>query len=263
MSARRVSRPVQQLVKSAVAVGLTSDVTWAGPLVPTQPMEQAFIGGVDERWSLPKIGAVRVPSTKVVGATQTASATGYFVGESAPKPLTTLGYAAMSLTPRKCVADLAVSEELLAQAVPDALALVMTGAMTATATTAETALWDPANAGIANIKPASLTNGVSAITPAGDYQNQVGQVLAGISGGSPTKPVLIVSLQSALRLTALRDLASIGVKVIVTPAAGRTADCGRCRRDCVYRMTAAASGWGRRKWKCLIRRRRPVPPARS
>ena len=32
--------------------------------------------------------------------------------------------------------------------------------------------------------------------------------------------MLIVSLQSALRLTALRDLAAIGVSVLVTPAAG-------------------------------------------
>lgn len=79
---------------------------------------------------------------------------------------------------------------------------------------------DPANAGTASIKPASLTNGLVALTPAGDYQNQVGQVLGGLSGGAPTKPVLIASLQSALRLTALRDLQAIGVKVIVTPAAG-------------------------------------------
>ena len=45
-------------------------------------------------------------------------------------------------------------------------------------------------------------------------------MLAGISGGTPTKPVLILSLQSALRLTALRDLAAVGVRTIVTPAAG-------------------------------------------
>ena len=41
-----------------------------------------------------------------------------------------------------------------------------------------------------------------------------------ISGGAPTRPVLVVSLQSALRLTALRDLESLGVKVLISPAAG-------------------------------------------
>jgi hypothetical protein len=65
-----------------------------------------------------------------------------------------------------------------------------------------------------------VTNGLTGITPDGDFQNQVGQVLAAISGGAPTQPVLIVSLQTALWLTGLRDLETIGVRVIVSPAAG-------------------------------------------
>jgi hypothetical protein len=36
-------------------------------------------------------------------------------------------------------------------------------------------------------------------------------VLAGISGGAPSKPVLVVSLQTGLKLTGLRDLESLGV----------------------------------------------------
>jgi hypothetical protein len=218
MTARRVSRPVQLLVKAAVAAGLTSDVSWAGPLVPTQPMVQAFLGAVDREWSLPQLGAVKVPSSNVIGATQTASATAYWVGEAAPKPLTTLGFAAMSLTTRKVVADLAVSEELLTLAVPDLLGLVERGAVTATATALETALWDPANAGTANIKPASLTNGLTTIPPLLDFQNQVGQTLAAISGGAARRPILIVSVQTAVRVSALPNIGQY-VRVIVTPAA--------------------------------------------
>jgi hypothetical protein len=69
------------------------------------------------------------------------------------------------------------------------------------------------------VKPASLTNGVTPVVAEGEFQNQVGRVLAGISGGAPSKPTLILSLQSALRLTALRDLESLGIRVIVSPAA--------------------------------------------
>jgi hypothetical protein len=181
-------------------------------------MTQAFIGAVDRDWTLPQLGAVKVPSTNVIGATQTASATAYWVGESAPKPLTTLGFAAMSLPQRKIVADLAVSEELLTVAIPDTLGLVERGAVTATATALETALWDPANAGTANVKPASLTNGLTTIPPLLDFQNQVGQTLAAISGGAPRRPVLVVSVQTAVRLSALPNIGQY-VRVIVTPAA--------------------------------------------
>ena len=175
MTARRISRPVQLLVKAAVAAGLVSDSTWGGPLALTQPMVAAFLSAVDREWTLPQLGAVKVPSTNVVGATQTATASAYWVGEAAPKPITSLAFAAMSLTPRKVVADLALSEELFTAAVPDALALVERGAVTAVATALETALWDPANAGLANIKPPSLTNGLVAITPAGDFPTMSGR----------------------------------------------------------------------------------------
>jgi hypothetical protein len=218
MTARRISRPVQLLVKAAVAAGTTTDATWAGPLGLSQPMEAAFIGAVDREWTLPQLGAVRVPSANIVGATQTATATAYWVGEGSPKPLSTLGFAAMSLTPRKCVADLAVSEELLTLAVPDALRLVERSAVSATATALDVALLDPANSGTAGVKPASLTNGLTTIPPLLDFQNQVGQPLAAISGGAPRRPVLIVGLQTALRLSALPNIGQY-VRVIVTPAA--------------------------------------------
>ena len=213
MRARRVSRPVQLHVKAAVATMSTTS-----GLAPSQPMIQAFIGAVDREWSLPQLGAVKVPSTNVTGATQATSATAYWVGESAPKPLSTLGFAAMSLTPRKCVADLAVSEELLTLAVPDALGLVERGAVTATATALDMALWDPANAGTTDVKPASLTFGLTTIPPLGDFQNQVGQTLAAISGGAARRAALIVNVQTAMRLSALPSLGQF-VKIIVSPAA--------------------------------------------
>ncbi|MEO5894774.1 MAG: hypothetical protein ABIS06_03640 [Vicinamibacterales bacterium] len=79
---------------------------------------------------------------------------------------------------------------------------------------------DPANAGIANVKPASLTNGLTPLTASGDIANQVGQVIAGISGGEPTKPTLVVGPQGAIRLAALRDLGALGISIVVSSAAG-------------------------------------------
>ncbi len=82
-----------------------------------------------------------------------------------------------------------------------------------------TSLFDPTLAAVANVRPASLTNGVTPLTPAGDFQAQVGQVLGALSGGAPSKPVIIVGAQTAARLAGLRDLADAGIRVLVSPAA--------------------------------------------
>ena len=219
LASRNVSQPVQLLVKAAVSAGNTTDGTWAGPIAPSRPMLAAHLGAADRQAVLPRLGAVRVPTTNAVGAAQTAGATGYWVGESGPKPLSPLGFAALSLTPDKIAADLAATAELLRIANARILELIEKASVKAVTETWDTALLDPANAGIAGVKPASLTNGLVAITPAGDFQNQVGQVLAAISGGAPTKPALVVSLQNALRSSALPNISKY-VQVIVSPAAG-------------------------------------------
>ena len=100
---------VKMQVKAAIAAGNTTDCTWGGPLAPGRPLLAAHLAAADRRATLPRLGAPRVPATNVVGAAQTAGAVGYWVGESGPKPLSALGYAAFSLTPRKVVSDVAAT----------------------------------------------------------------------------------------------------------------------------------------------------------
>ena len=221
LTALRVNSAMRLQIKAAVSAGTTADATWAGPLAAARPTLEAYIREVDRKWVLPQIGARKVPSMNAVGAAQTVSATSYWVGETIAKPLAALGFAALALPSRKVVGQVTVTNETVRFANVDAIAWVDTDLTNSNAVGANTALLDPTNAGTPNVKPASLTNGLVAITPSGDFQNQVGQVLNAISGGEPTRPVLVVSLQTAVRLTGLlRDLQEIGVRVVVTPAAG-------------------------------------------
>jgi hypothetical protein len=191
-----------------------------GRLFTAAELLQHTVVDADLAAALRGIRAPKVPSSeKVVGATQTGTPTAYWVGENAPKPLTSLAFAALSLPPRKVAADVPLTDELIKVASIDILNLIERQNVSAVATAMDTALLDPANAGIVDVKPASLTNGLTGITPAGDFQNNIGQVLAAISGGAPTRPVIVVSLQTALRLRALQDLAAIGVNIVVSPAA--------------------------------------------
>jgi hypothetical protein len=219
LTRRGVGAQVQLLIKAAVSPGVSTDASWA-PIAQTVPMRQALLAAIDRQWTLPLIGAIKVPRVNAVGATQTTAAAAYWVGQTAPKPLSMISFTSWSLPPQKCVADVAVSAELLKVATVDALMLIERACVTAVATELDAALLDPANAGIAGVKPAALTFGLTPITPTGDFSNNVAQVLAAISGGMPSRPVLITGLQSALRLTAPQNLGALGVRLVVTPAAG-------------------------------------------
>lgn len=214
MYLRGVSGPVALHVKAAVgAVDVSSG------LAPTRPMMQALLAAVDQRTVLGQLGAMKVPSMNAVGAAATATASAYWVGEGNAKPVSALAFAALSLPPRKIAAQVVLADELMRVAT-DSVNLVERATVSAAAAAIDSALLDPTNAGTAGVKPASLTNGVVTTPPAlgSDFQTQVGHVLNAISGGSPTTPVLVVSLQTALRLSVLPNIANY-VRVIVSPAA--------------------------------------------
>src|SRR4029453_14208240 len=105
----------------------------------------AFLGAVDRKSVLGQLNAIRVPSTNVVGAVQTAGASANWVGEQFAKPISALAFAALALPPRKLAADVAVTEELLKFAATDTLSLVERSVVSACASALDTALLDPAN----------------------------------------------------------------------------------------------------------------------
>jgi hypothetical protein len=215
LRSRGVSGAVTRLVKAAVA-----PVDLASGLAAARPQASAFLAAVDRVAVLPRLGAVKVPDLNVAGATQTTSAAAYWVGEQVAKPLSALAYAAYSMRALKLAAQVAATSELMKIANADTLMLIERALVSATAAAMDDAFVDPANAGTANVKPASVTNNIAPIVGSGSLDNQIGQALNALSGGSPTRPTLVVSLQTALRLTTLRDLEAVGVRVIVTPSAG-------------------------------------------
>jgi HK97 family phage major capsid protein len=212
---RGLSRPVISLVQKSAAAALD---TATGPGTGARQLEAAFLQAVARRSVLGRLGAVRVSGVASVTLEATAP-TAHCIGEAAVKPVSSFTFAAASLSARKLAAQVALSRELAELATPDALGIVQRALVTASASALDVALLDPTSAAIPGVRPASLTNGVTGITPAGDFQNQIGQVFAAVSDGAPSRPVLVVPLQTALRLTGLRDLEAAGVRVLVSPAA--------------------------------------------
>lgn len=189
-------------------------------LAPSTPSERAFLAQVQRVSPLGQIGGIRVDGN-ITAAVQIGNATASWSGEASAKPLTSLAISAAELRWLKLIAQAVMTQELADLSAPDALSLVQRSLISAAAAAEALALFDPTSAAIAGIRPASLTSGLTPITPSGDLAANVGQVLNALSNGEPSRPVVVVSFSTAVRMmSAVRDLRDVGVKVVISSAAG-------------------------------------------
>lgn len=160
-------------LKAAVSAGTTTDPTWAAPLVDTyQRFAGDFIEYLHPQTVLGRFGQGNIPSLRRVPfnisiAGQASGGQGYWVGEGQAKPLTKFDFNTVNLRWAK-VANIAVlTEELLRLSNPSAEAHVRDQLAAALIERLDTDFLDPNKAALANVSPASITNGVTPIVSAG------------------------------------------------------------------------------------------------
>jgi HK97 family phage major capsid protein len=206
------NEPINLRLKAAVEAGTTLDATNAGPLVRANNFEGDFVEFLRPQTIIGKFGAGNVPSlrripfnVRIVG--QTSGGAGYWVGEGAPKPLTAFDFSAVELRWAK-VANIAVlTEELIRFSNPSAEALVRQALADALIARLDMDFIDPAKAAVANVSPASITNGVTPVTSSGSDADHVRADLKALWAGyianniNPTSAVYIMSATTALSLS--------------------------------------------------------------
>lgn len=201
------------VLKAAVNAGTTVDATWAAPLLEYNQFAGDFVEFLRPQTILGKFGQGGVPSLRAVPFNvnirgQTSGGSGYWVGQGAPKPLTKFDFENTYLGYSK-VANIAVlTEELLRFSSPSAELLVRDSLAKALIERLDTDFVDPAKALVANVSPASITNGVTAIpaTGTGDAADIRADVKAAMSAYiaaniSPTSAVWIMPATIALALS--------------------------------------------------------------
>ncbi len=148
-------------IKAAVTAERTSDY-----LLPT-PAQSDFAAFIRPQTILGKlIGLRRVPSrVRVIAAT--SGSTAFWSGEAAPRPMSRMTFSGSTLEPLSIVAMLVTTAELLRSSSPSAESILSRDLAAAAVQAADETFIDPANAGIAGVKPAAITNGVTAIHSAG------------------------------------------------------------------------------------------------
>ena len=210
---------IVQYLKATVAGGTTTDTNWATELVEPTTLAGEFIAFLRPMTIIGKFGAGNIPSLRRLPFNiriprQTTGGTGYWVGEGAPKPLTSFQFDAVTLTYTKVAAIAVITQELARFSNPSADMLVRDQLAAAVVARLDTDFIDPAKAVSAGVNPASITNGLTALSSAGtsadnirtDIQNLLEQFI--LDNVNPTGLVLI--MPNTLALAASLMVNSLG-----------------------------------------------------
>lgn len=160
-------------LKAAVAGGTTSDATWASPLVEYNQFAGDFVEYLRPQTIVGQFGQNGIPSLRKIPFNvhirgESSGGSGYWVGEGKPIPLTKSDFTDVNLGWAK-VANIAVlTADLLRFSNPSAEALVRDMLAKALIAKLDTDFVDPTKAVSAGVSPASVTNGVTAVTSSGN-----------------------------------------------------------------------------------------------
>lgn len=207
-----ISPRVLSVVKAAVAAGTTTDSTWAANLYDAKLMTDAFASSLVGVSAFDTIAAASwgAPLSTRIAAT-VAAATGALTAEGAPMPVSKMGFAGVTLRPKRIAALCAVTRELLRgpfaeQFLDDELRIAVATASDAAFVT-----------GISSGASSSATAGIGSANALKDIRTLLDKVNA-----AGSVPFLIVSSTNANALsvsdgTPFRDCTPTGGTVAGVP----------------------------------------------
>lgn len=150
-------------LKGAIAAGTTADSAWAGPLVYNQNMASEFLSYLRPQTILGKINGLRRVPFNIRYATQTSGSTVGWVGEGLGKPVSKLQFSSGTLGFAKAAGIVVITQELARFSSPAAEMLVRDDLTAQMVQFLDGQFIDPSVAAVANVNPASITNGAGAI----------------------------------------------------------------------------------------------------
>jgi HK97 family phage major capsid protein/HK97 family phage prohead protease len=154
-------------IKAAVASGTTTDATWAGPLAVAQPLVDEFLELLRPRTLIGRVPGFRQVPFNVSVPSQTGGGTYSWVGQGNAKPVTSAAFATVSVPFAKAAGIIVLTEELVRLSSPSAEATVREEMIAGMGAFLDTQLIDPAVAVVANVNPASITNGAATAAASG------------------------------------------------------------------------------------------------
>jgi len=158
---------VAEVLKAAVAGGDTTTSGWASELVYNQNLASQFIELLRPKTILGRIpNLTPVPfNVRIAGADQGTSA--YWVGQGKAIPVSKMHTTQTTLGIAKAAGLVVLTQELVRSSAPSAEMMVRNDLIAAIAQFLDQQFIAPDYAAVANVSPASVTNGVVPIAPTG------------------------------------------------------------------------------------------------
>lgn len=205
-----------RVMKAAVEAGTTLDATFAAPLVDYQNFAGDFVEFLRPRTIIGQFGQNGVPSLNRIPfnvriAGQTSGGTAYWTGEGAPKPLTNFDFNAVELRWYKIATIAVLTQELIRFSDPSAERLVRDALAAAVIERADIDFIDPTKILVANVSPASITNGATAIASSGNDADDIRADLKALwapfiaARNPPSTAVYIMNSTTALALSLMQN----------------------------------------------------------
>lgn len=200
-------RAAPMVRKAAVTAGSTAG--WGGPLAEMETFADGFLALLRPATILGRLTGIRNAPFNVRIPLQTAGASVGWVGQGASVKASALALNETTIKMTKVAGIVAVSSELIRSSDPAAEELVQADLIAGIAQFSDEQLLNPAKAEVADVSPASITNGVTPIASTGDDTDAVVTDLqaafaAIVTGGAQLiAPAIIMKPTSALRLAAM------------------------------------------------------------
>lgn len=166
---------VVEVVKAAV---IASNTTTDAALIGNEGGWADFVEFLRPRTIIGRFGQNGIPAFtripfRVPLITEASESAAYWVGEGKAKPLTKPSWTRTEMTPLKVANIVVATMEQLRDSSPSGEVLLRNSIVNAIAKAQDQAFIDPTNAGSANVKPAAITNGLTAVPSSGNDADAV------------------------------------------------------------------------------------------
>lgn len=201
---------VEAILKTTVSAGSTTDSTWAAPLVQLNNATLEFIDLLRAATILGRIPGIRRVPFNVQIPRATGDPSVNWVGEGKVKPVSSMAFDSITLRWNKVAGIVPITEELMKFSNPAADGLIRDALVAAIAYLTDRDFLDPTKAAT-DVSPASVTNGVSAITATGTTADalraDIGSLLAAYLAANMSVSGLVLVMTSvlAMRLSLMRN----------------------------------------------------------
>lgn len=199
---------LHHVLKAAVGAGTTTDPKWAGALVEYQEYAQDFVEFLRPQTIIGRFGQGNIPSLRQVPfniriPAQTSGGSANWVGQGKAKPLTKFDFESITFSFAKVAAIAVLTDELIRFSNPAADALVRNALAEAVIARLDTDFINPSKAEVANVSPASITNGITGVPSTGNPDDDAAAAFGVFVAANlqPNGAVWLMSSTTALALS--------------------------------------------------------------